>query len=434
MIKRLHLAGIMALMSLSALSAVSSLKAQTGLGLRLGQPEELSLTLDGRLTLESALFLPENKSDYRWGENSATAETFRIPPGTTISQARLALVTKYQSWSGRVDVNFAGQKVLLSDTYIRYAYSEQGDITLGHLFDPISIGLNTASRHTSLIMPSAITFLTPVERHLGITLTQWGGRYWFSGGVYAGGIGGATATANHYSEGYGVAARAAFLPIYTERDVLHLGVSASTRAPERTLDPTGSMLLAAHGGSAVDERSFVQTKVPNVQRYEIFGVEAAYRNTKLYAQGEFLLTNIGYTPESHARRPEDIERGLFVSPEAYGSFFGGYLTASYMLRGEQRAYSRGSATFRNTANEILPGGNLELIARLGYLDADQGGRLTESIAGINWYPNPYVVLGASYTYGNMNARANAGGYLRSRVIGEEGLRLHTLQLRAQLVF
>ena len=105
-----------------------------------------------------------------------------------------------------------------------------------------------------------------------------------------------------------------------------------------------------------------------------------------------------------------------------------------MLRGEQRAYNRRSATFRNTADELLPGGNLELIARLGYLDADQGGRLAERIAGINWYPNPYIVLGASYTYGNMDARANAGGYLHSKALAEEGLRLHTLRLRAQFVF
>ena len=44
------------------------------------------------------------------------------------------------------------------------------------------------------------------------------------------------------------------------------------------------------------------------------------------------------------------------------------------------------------------------------------------------------MLGASYTYGNMDARANAGGYLHSKALGEEGLRLHTLRLRAQFVF
>lgn len=434
MVKRLRLTSIVALTGLTLLSIASPLKAQTRLGLHLGQSEELSLAVDGRLTFESALFLPENKSNYLWGKNVADAEPFRMSPGVTISQARLALVTKYQSWTGRIDVNFAGQKVRLSDTYIRYAYSERGDITLGHLYDPISIGLNTSSRHVSLIMPTVVTFLTPVVRHIGITLTQWGRRYWFSGGLYAGGIVGTTSGANRYSEGYGVATRAAWLPICSEGDVLHLGVSASTRTPERRVDPTGGMLLAAHGSSAVDERNFVQTKLPNVQRYEIFGAEAAYRNTKFYAQGEFLLTNVGYTPESHARRPEDIERGLFVSPEAYERFFGGYLTTSYMLRGEQRAYNRRSATFRNTADELLPGGNLELIARLGYLDADQGGRLAERIAGINWYPNPYIVLGASYTYGNMDARANAGGYLHSKALAEEGLRLHTLRLRAQFVF
>ena len=62
--QELYLLCMVALTGLLCLSKPTELQAQTGLGLRLGQPEELSLTLDGRLTMEGAAFLPENKSNY----------------------------------------------------------------------------------------------------------------------------------------------------------------------------------------------------------------------------------------------------------------------------------------------------------------------------------------------------------------------------------
>lgn len=145
------------------------------------------------------------------------------------------------------------------------------------------------------------------------------------------------------------------------------------------------------------------------------------------------MTNVG-----HAKGPipagTTLSRGLFVSPETYTTYLGGYLTASYMLRGEQRAYNRGSATFRNTANEIEPGGNLELMARVSYLDAKEGGEMIEGLAALNWYPNKLILLGLDYSYRSMNNRATAGGRLVPIAPRSSSLGLHTLQLRAQLVF
>ena len=432
--QELHLLCMVALTGLLCLLKTTELQAQTGLGLRLGQPEELSLTLDGRLTMEGAAFLPENKSNYSWTSKPGVTEPLQMAPGMMISQARLGLVLEYKKWSGRIDANFSGNKVSLTDTYIRYAYSAQGNISLGHLFDPISIGLNTPSRHNSLAMAAPVTFLTPAVRHMGITLTQWGEKYWISGGLYAGSISSTLAEADYASEGYGVSARLAFLPISTESQLLLLSAGASTRTPERTQDRTGSMLFSADASTAVDRHKFVQTSVPYVQRYETFTLGAAYRNPKFFALGEFLLNNVGHAPIAGAVPGSTIKRGLFVSPEAYQTYLGGYLTTSYMLRGEQRVYNRSSATFRNTADEIEPGGNLELMARVSYLDADEGGRMLEGLAALNWYPNKYFLLGLNYSYSAMNRYATAGGRLTSSVLGGSTFRLHTLQLRAQLVF
>ena len=121
--QKLHLLCTLTLTGILAFAETSELRAQTGLGLRLGQPEELSLTVDGRLTLESAAFLPVDRGQYRWQVGPGQYEPFRMTSGTTISQARIALVPRYKDWSGRFDVNFAGNKVSLADAYVSYSYS-----------------------------------------------------------------------------------------------------------------------------------------------------------------------------------------------------------------------------------------------------------------------------------------------------------------------
>lgn len=426
--RSLTLLGALAMLSLVGQQA----SAQTGLGIRSGQADGLTFGVDGRLTLEAAAYLPVHKEDFGYRTSpTALPEPFRMAAGTSVTQARIAFVSGYKNWKGRIDVNFAGQRVSFCDMVIGYDFNEKTSLTLGYELDPFSIGVNTASRHSSVNTPISLDFLSRPERHWGITAIHSGKHYWLSGGVYAGGISRQAPRANHQGEGYGFSMRAVYRPINTAERTLHFGGSFTTRAPEKTHSDTGLLGVSVHPGSTVDGREFISGSLNGVYRFDLLGGEVAYRDNRFFFQGEYLYA--GYHADPNKVPP--LIGGINKPIPELTEFYGGYLTGSVMLRGKQRVYQSGSATFKNVNPELAPGGNIELMGRLGYLDAKEAGRALEGLAAVNWYPNQLMMLGLSYTYTGMNAQANAGGTLVP--LGHhasDGLKLHTLQLRAQFVF
>lgn len=425
--RSLTLLGAVALGMLSA----QQVSAQTGLAIRTGQPDGLTFGIDGRLTLEAAAYAPLHKEDFNYKPSGlSTPEPFRMSAGTDITQARLGFVSGYKNWKGRIDVNFAGQRVTFTDAFICYDFSEKTNLSLGYRLDPFSIGISTATRHTSLNSPIALDFLGRPERHWGITATHSELHYWLSGGIYAGGIPRQSPQPNHQGEGYGLSLRAVYRPINTEERTLHIGASLTTRAPEQVHTETGLVAVGGHPGSTIDGRRFVSGAINGVYRYDLLGGEVAYRDDRFFTQGEFLVANYNV----------DSKKALgggssFPSSKGTETFLGGYLTGSVMLQGKQRVYQSGSAAFKNVNPEIASGGNLELMARLGYLNAQDAGSALEALTAVNWYPNQLMMLGLSYTYTGMDSKANAGGALIA--VGPhalDGLKLNTLQLRAQFVF
>lgn len=401
-------------------------QAQTGLGLRLGQPDGLRLGIDGRLTLDAAAYLPADRNNFRYSEEPMalrpeSADRLRMPAGTSITQARIAMLVGYHNWSGRLDINFAGQRVRFADITAGYDFNDHTNITLGYQLEPLSIGSNTATRHNSINSPMSVDFLTQGSRHWGVMATHWRDHYWLSGGVYAGGMERSSTTLrNHNGEGYGVSARAVWRPWASEKRTLHLGASTTLRATDRSVSPEGYIDFAVTPGTSVDGRTFLSGDILGAKSYQIYGVEAAYRDDLFYAQAEYINTTYRYrqgTPEVSGRTTHQ----------------GGYFTGSVMLRGKQRTYSKGGAVFGNVNPEIVPGGNLELQTLVGYTDGGSAGKALQAVGGINWYPNQLMMLGLSYTYTAMDQHSTDGGRLIS-LTPEKGLNLHTLQLRAQFVF
>lgn len=425
--RSLTLLGALALGVLSSTEA----SAQTGLAIRAGQPEGLTFGVDGRLTLEAAAYVPLHKDEFHYstGGTGAGREAFRMAPGTSITQARVGFFSTYQNWKGRIDVNFAGQRIAFCDILINYDFNPHTSITLGHILDPFSMGVNTASRHASVNTPISLDFLARGERHWGITATHYGKHYWLAGGLYAGSSARLTAQPNHAGEGYGASLRAVYRPLNDESRTLHIGVSATTRAPEQTQNTLGVVGVGVHPGSSVDGRNFISGAIAGVYRYDLLGGEIAYRDDRFFAIGEYLYA--GYNTDTNKAMGITNMQGT----HSVTSFHGGYLTGSVMLRGKQRRYLSGDAAFANTHSTIAPGGNLEVLGRLGYLAGGDAGSALEALGAINWYPNRMMMLGLSYTYTGMDGKANAGGALIPTTNqAMDGLKLNTVQLRAQFVF
>ena len=406
--------------------------AQTGIALRLGQPDEVTLGVDGRLTLDAAAFAPVDKSNFTYLPSGATqAEPFRMAAGTSITQARLGFFGGYGNWTGRIDVNYTGQRITFCDIYAAYAFSPQTRLVLGHQLEPLSIGMNTSTRHGSVTTPLPLDFLIPYTRHWGLAGTHWGDKYWLGAGLFAGSSERVNARENHMGEGYGVSARAVWRPINTDQTTVHFGFSAVARTPERVTSDDGIVVLGGRSGSVVENRKFIAGGFSGIDHYTICDLEAAYRDDRFFVQGEALCSTFA-TKE----RPGVITNGektYNIDGSESVSFWGGYLVGSYMLRGKQRSYSNSGAAFSNVNNEVEPGGNVELMIGASAIDT-QGymGQAYEALGAVNWYPNTAMMLGLSYTFTSFSKDAVALGRLHSN--SGDGLSYHTLQLRAQFVF
>ncbi len=382
---------------------------------------DLRVRLDGRVTFDGAMYLPSSDiSSVKYGDDD-----FRFSNAANLSQLRLGLnAFMGDKWLGRFDVDFSNRKVNLTDVILVHYINKHNRAFVGYFKDPVSMDNSTPSKQLSLQSPMAVTALTRGERYLGVTYVNWGRKHWFAGGIYAGTASSLITTPNRGDDGYGIAARAAYVPVNNEYTTIHLGAYGRWRRPEPTASAPESSRDVSYTvapESAIDAHRFIGFSTNGVKNYTLGGVEAGIKFDKLFFTGEYLfnvLNRVG----------------------GHSNFLSGFtLTGSYMLRGKQRTYIASDGLFNPVAS-VGPGGSLELISRIGYLNMDDkdstaailGGSGFSTLVGLNWYPRANVLLAFNYTYLDHSSSASSLG--RIRYIPADGIDFHTLQLRAQFVF
>ena len=232
---------------------------------------------------------------------------------------------------------------------------------------------------------------------------------------------------------YAVAGRLTCLPLYEHdgRCLLHLGVSGNWRKAENAdpgligpgvvqfrarpelRDATGDY-GGATNGSAVnlpgDTRRMVDTGVLSASSSAVLGTEVFFMDGPFSAMAEW-----AYVVAS------DVAVGTGAAATRQDrSFNGGYVQVGYFLTGENRTYNteygRMSRTYltgpnsnfwltRDEDGHMMVGrGAVELAARWSYLNLNdgpvQGGVLTGTVVGLNWFLNPNTRIEFNYTDDN----------------------------------
>lgn len=183
---------------------------------------------------------------------------------------------------------------------------------------------------------------------------------------------------NSIGEGWG--ARVTYAPIRKSREVLHFGLGFQ----DRDIDDDANFRLAARPESGVADNRFLDTgTLGGVTHYQAFNGEIAYMRGPFSIQGEYAQMDVDRT-----NRPDP-------------KFQGGYVTASYLITGERRRYSRASGVLggvRVRKNSQA----LEVAARYSVLDLESetvsGGREENITLGLNWYLNQNVRIMTNYIH------------------------------------
>ena len=303
--------------------------------------------------------------------------------GVEIRRARLGLkATFYRTWLGEIDVDFAGDAVEVKDLWVGHEFGSNALLRMGNFKEPFSLETLTSSKFITFVERAYTDAFSP-DRHIGVGYSRWGDRWQVSAGAFGEGSGDVDETGQ--DQGYGLTGRATFAPVLTDDHLVHFGFGVSRRTPYAA--DAGKFRIRARPETNQNKARFYSTgKVANVD-YEM-----------LY-NGEFALVRGPFSAQAEYTRADLNRTGTLAT----GTFWSGYVLASYFLTGEHRRYLPQEGEF----DRIFPRsqrGAWEVAARYSVIDLDDGsagvgilgGRGNNYTLGVNWYVNPNLRFMGNY--------------------------------------
>ncbi|WP_031373218.1 OprO/OprP family phosphate-selective porin [Lysobacter antibioticus] len=258
--------------------------------------------------------------------------------------------------------------------------ADYGKLRVGYFKTPVSMESVAASRTGSMMELSAASQAMFQGRRTGVEWSLERPRYAVSTAYFFG------HDLQGDNPGTTAAARAVWTPVKDKNRVVHLGLTGSVENPHGFRDGRGAYFGPSARFRARPENGLTPVRLVdsgslrNTDRIVRNGLEALWIDGPWSVQAEYL------------RASAERENGArdFTA-------HGYYVTGSWVLTGESRPYSN-----NNVAN-IKPThgyGAVELLARYGELDLDDGGiaggRQRDLTLGVNWYLTTHFKFQANY--------------------------------------
>ncbi|NII55523.1 porin [Luteibacter sp. SG786] len=282
--------------------------------------------------------------------------------------------------------------------------NDVGAFRVGFMKTPVGFEGNTSTGSTSFMETSLPMQAIYAARRLGVDWALARKAYLVQLGYYKGG------NLQGDLDGRMVAARAAWTPMNSPGNVLHLGGSYSRENPDGSTDGRGrynppSVRLRALPEAGLATRRLIDSGALSVAEHvERRGLEGLWIRGPWSMQGEYLSARVKLKDKP--------------TYDAHGW----YAFGSWVVTGESRTYSAGNV------GDVVPKGPwgaLEFVLRYSTLDLDDGptsgGTEHDWTLGANWYLTKYLKLQANYVRATSDRR---------------DLRIdpHIFQMRAQVMF
>jgi len=317
--------------------------------------------------------------------------------GTGFRRARLGFEGTALKWFNyRLEADFAGNTVNLTDAYLQYTKIPKTVLTLGQHKAPFGLESNNSDNYNVFLERGMFTNAfgnAGAERRIGIsaayapkeTLNLAVGLFGDNESI---GRSTNTAVTSTPDESWGVNGRATWEPLFDTGKIVHLGLSGYYRTALKAANAAGdvedAIRLSDRPNIRIDNGNIADSGIiTNVDSLRYGGAEAAVVRGPLTVAGE-----IG--------RLWLDRRGA-----ANEHFTGYYAYAAYMLTGETRPFRAGNfdrvRPFRELGKDGL--GAFEIALRYDHLDlsdtpvlARAGNEATSLTLGLNWYFNPFAKL------------------------------------------
>ncbi|MEH6418997.1 OprO/OprP family phosphate-selective porin [Pseudomonas sp. CGJS7] len=258
--------------------------------------------------------------------------------------------------------------------------ADYGKLRVGYFKTPVSMESVAASRAVSMLEQSAASQAIYQGRRTGVEWSLERPRYAVSAAYFFG------HDLQGDNPGTTAAGRAVWTPIKDKDHVVHLGLTGSVENPHGVTDGRGvytgpgARFRARPMNGLTPVRLVDSGSLRNVDKIVRNGVEALWIDGPWSVQAEYL----------RATAERDNGARDFTAN-------GYYVTGSWVLTGETRPYSG------NNVGNVKPAhgyGAVELLARVGELDLDDGGiaggKQRDWTLGVNWYLTSHFKLQANY--------------------------------------
>lgn len=314
------------------------------------------------------------------------------PNGAHFRRARLGFKGNLgEDFNYKSEIDFGGETTNIKELYIAYTGFDFAELWAGNFKPPAGLEQNTSTNYMSFAELSPASNAFTRDEIIGLALKGGGENWSLAGGVFNEDPGNNTTD----DEAVSLDVRGSVDLLMNSPDVLHIGLSASTRSPNSTTEAVTITGRPAGTGS-----NMVTTgAIANVDRSMVWGAEAAAVFGPFAMQGEYFRN--------------DIDRDGGTDPE----FDGWYAQASYFLTGESRPYKGKTGNFDRvkpkTPFSLSDGGwgAWEILGRYDNLDLTDrtagitGGEMSNMTLGVNWYMTDYIRMMANYVDVDTNSSA-----------------------------
>jgi phosphate-selective porin OprO/OprP len=312
--------------------------------------------------------------------------------GTALRRARIGFEgTAFKSFNYRIEADFAGNAVNLTDAYLQYVGIPKLAITLGQHKAPFGLESNNSDNYNTFLERGMFTNAfgnAGAERRIGASVAYGTDTLNAAIGLFGDNESISRSTTSPITdtpdESWGVNGRVAWEPLFQPGRILHLGASGYYRTSLKSGDVADAVRLADRPNVRIDNGNIADSGViTEVESLRYGGLEAAgiFGPVSLVGEyGRLWLTRPGFDNEA---------------------FDGFYVYGSWFLTGETRPFKNGNFDRVKPSTSLGKDGlgAFELALRYDWLDLSntpvlgRGGNKSESLTlGLNWYFNPYAKL------------------------------------------
>jgi phosphate-selective porin OprO/OprP len=313
--------------------------------------------------------------------------------GTAFRRARIGLEgTAFKVFNYRLEVDFAGNQVGITDAYLQYAGIDKLLLTAGQHKAPFGLESNNSDNYNVFLERGMFTNAfgnAGAERRIGLSAAYAASENLnLAVGLFGDNesitrSAGAPLT-DSPDESLGANARLTWEPVLEKGRILHLGASGYYRAGLKSGDVGDAVRLSDRPNIRIDNGNIADSGVvPGVDSLRYAGAEAAAVLGPVTIAGEYGRLW--------------LDRPGLSDP----SFDGFYAYATWFITGESRPFRNGNFDRVKPRKPLGKGGAgaFELALRYDRLDLSdtpvlaRAGNRSESLTlGLNWYFNPYSKL------------------------------------------